>query len=57
MEHQKLEPKHVEKMTLMDRILMRILEVSTLELVVGTAHLVLFFGVVFLGFGEGGGHG
>lgn len=58
MEHTKFEGKHVleENMTpaqkLMHRVLMRLVEISSLELIIATLHLMLFAGVVF-GFIQG----
>lgn len=64
MERTKIEPRHVAEpakplpAAVVHRILVRILEVSTLELVVGVAHLVVtslaVFGLVQAG--GGGGH-
>ena len=58
MEHTKIEGKHVleENMTVaqkvMHRLVMRLIEISSLELIIATLHLVLFAGVVF-GFIQG----
>lgn len=61
MEHQKIDHKHVadEDLTLyqkfMRRCILRLIELSSLELIVTTLHLVLFAAVVFgiVGSGEG----
>jgi hypothetical protein len=63
MEHTKIEPRHVaEPQTLpqvvMHRLLVRILEVSTMELIVGVLHLAVTTAAVLglIGAGGGGGH-
>lgn len=64
MERTKIEPKHVADpdkplpAAIVHRILVRILEVSTMELVVGIIHCVLTALAVFglVNAGEGGGH-
>lgn len=61
MEHSKIDPKHIAEpetsyQAFMTRMLHRILELSTLELVVATLHLALTAAAVFglLGAAEGG---
>lgn len=64
MERTKIEHKHMADLdkplpvTVVQRILVRILEVSTLELVVGVIHCVLTAMAVFglVGAAGGGGH-
>lgn len=61
LEHEKIEPKHlVEPQTAyqrtVQRILHRILELSTIELVIATLHLMVTTAAVLGLLGGGGGH-